>query len=78
MSDEKASVPERGEQMTFEVGDCAGLRERVTIRVSEIHPEGRGYITLVGYRIGAAGFPEADLSLCVPVATVEARRLHRR
>lgn len=78
VSTDRANLPECGEQITFEASDIANERERVTLRVSDVITEGFGYVTLVGWRIGSHGFPEALATLRLPVSTVEARRLHRR
>lgn len=77
MSDERAELPETGEQLTFEPGD-GNVTQRLTIRVAGIEPEGFGWVTLVGWEIGEHGFPIGDVKITAPVSTIEARRLHRR
>jgi hypothetical protein len=78
VSDEKAKLPEPGEQLTFDPGDGPTIKERVTIRVMSVESGGFGYMTLVGFQIGADGFPFADIRLNLSVASIEARRVHRR
>lgn len=74
-----ACLPELGEQITFEDGDCRHHKGRITVRITDIHAGGYGMINLVGSIIDSSGFPnEGRINLAVSVATVEARRLHRR
>lgn len=77
MSDERANIPEVGEQLIFEAGDGTANR-RITLRVAAVEPEGFGWLTLVGWEIGEYGWPVGELKISAPVATIEARRLHRR
>lgn len=77
MSTERANLPERGEQLTFESGDCHAMPERFTLRVMDVIPIGMGDIELHGFLIGEHGFPVEETRVRTTVATVEARRLHR-
>lgn len=80
MSDNMANLPKPGEQIVFEGYDSKefGGPDQTTVRVNEVRPHGFGMVRLVGWRIGGIGFPDRNVDIEIPVATVEARRLHRR
>lgn len=74
VSTERARLPAPGDHVTFEDGDCRNVTGRVTLRVAEVRPGGKGLVVLAGWRIAGDGHPAETLELSVPVATVETRR----
>lgn len=77
VSTERARLPKPGEQITFEQGDCQSRKERFVLRVVKTTAGCVGMVTLSGYRLDGHGFPAEEISVNVPVAVVEARRVHR-
>lgn len=78
-ADNLVNMPQNGEQITFENGDCNNFPASVTLRVCGYLPGMWGRVILIGEEIGNHGCPVGDvLQLVVPMATLEARRVHRR
>lgn len=75
------TLPKAGEHIIFEGGDAPSITERTTVRVrnAEVQPHDFGMVTVYGWPLDGAGWPgTTEKPYRVSIATLEARRVHRR
>jgi hypothetical protein len=79
--DVRLELPKSGEQIVFESGDAPGITQRTEIRVrrAEVQPHDFGMVTVYGWALDSSGFPgTTEKPYRLPIATLDARRVHRR
>lgn len=74
----KMTLPKPGQRIVFEAGDASGIERRTELQLTEIRPHGYGEMYVAGWDVQAPSLNTPTVHVIVPVATVEARFVHRR
>lgn len=69
-----------GQEIVFEAGDVPTMQghEQSRFRIREACPDGAGSVEVSAWPLNSQGWPDGrEMQFTVPVATFEARRIHR-